>query len=293
MKIPPALPRLFPHFVRRLLLATMALVCLPSCETVPPVVTTPLWLTTDNGASVWFQKWPRVDRFLWSGALDAEKKAHGFGKLSLHLPETYGDPIFGGGEYENTSTLEGKMVHGRFEGEVIRTESFNGSVQRTQWANGEGVSSEVIRTGVTRTDGGGLLSDSQLVGGLIGLGGIAGGDTGLAGAGLTMLSGDGAGGVAQMADWAGRSPGGGGSSGGGASATRGGTDPNLIDAWSLRGTVKTGQDHMKHYIQAADQAHATYRKSGESGHYQQHRHYAELARDFHQRTGTKTQGYAR
>jgi len=50
---------------------------------------------------------------------------------------------------------------------------------------------------------------------------------------------------------------------------------------------------MKHYIQAADQAHATYRKSGESGHYQQHRHYAELARDFHQRTGTKTQGYAR
>lgn len=278
----------------RLLVLAVSAACLVSCETVPAVDESSMWRVTDNGAHVWFHRGATVDRFVWSGPLDAEKKAHGFGKLVQHYPETYGDPIFGGGQYENTATYEGKMVHGRLDGEVIWTQSFNGKIQRDQWANGTWLSGEVIRAG---SSGGGSsgLSDSQLVGGLLGLGGIASGDTGLAGAGLTMLSGDGAGGVAQMAGWAGggSSAGSGNGSVSGTSATPRGTKGNLVTEWGLRKTVKSSQDHMKYYIQAADQAHATYMKSGSDADYQQHRHYAELARDFHERTGTDTQGYAR
>lgn len=284
------------------LLTLAAILCLTSCETVPAYDSSGQWRTTENGVTVWFPKAQIVTGQLWHGPVDAEKKAHGFGKLTAYNPDIAGDIFFGGGYYENTTTNEGKMVNGRFEGEVIARHSSSGKVQRDQYVNGEWVSGEWIHNGRTSTSSGSSgLSDGQLVGGMLGMAGIAGGDTGLAGAGLTMLSGNESGGLRQMADWATSTPGGtsGGTSGGagtGAAAGAAGVSApngNLIDEWKLRGEVKASGDHMKYYIQAADQAFASYKKSGEAAYYKQHREYAELARDFHQRTGTKTQGYAR
>jgi len=282
-----------------LLLTLAAALYLTSCETGPAYDSSGQWRTTENGVMVWFPKAQIVTRQLWHGPVDAEKKAHGFGKLTCYNPDIAGDVFFGGGYYENTTTNEGKMVNGRFEGEVIAKHSSSGKVQRDQYVNGEWVSGEWIHRGGSSSSSGssGGLSDGQLVGGMLGLAGIAGGDTGLAGAGLTMLSGNESGGLRQMTDWAASTPGG-TSGGAGTVAAAGGSgrtnpDDNLIDEWELRDKVKASGDHMKYYIQAADQAFASYKKSGEAAYYKQHREYAELARDFHQRTGTKTQGYSR
>lgn len=277
----------------------LATVLFASCEMAPPYDSSAQWRSTENGVTVWSARGQIETRHHWDGPVDKENKAHGFGKFSRYNPDIAGDMIFGGGFYENTTTFEGRMVHGRLEGEVIRRDSFNGKVQRDQWANGEWLSGVVITPGRSPGSSGSGLSDGQLVGGIVGLGGIAGGDARVAGAGLTMLAGDESGGVAQLASMA---AGGNGSTNpvsgaamGSGSGTAGGNLPgnNLIDEWKLRGTVRSADDHMKYYIQSADQAFATYQKSGEQAYYSQHREYAELARSFHERTGTETQGYAR
>jgi|JI6StandDraft_1071083.scaffolds.fasta_scaffold00592_2 hypothetical protein len=280
-----------------LLTLAAATLCLTSCETVPAYDSGSKWRTTDNGVTVWSIRNQNVTRHLWEGPVNAEKQAHGFGKISWYNPETSGDVFFGGGYYANTTSSEGRMVNGKLEGEAITRWSYNGKTQRDQFANGEWVSGEVIQTGRSSSGSSGGLSDGQLVGGMLGMAGIAGGDTGLAGAGLTMLSGNESGGFRQMTDWATSTPGGtsGGSGTVAAAGAAGVSAPggNLIDEWKLRGAVKAGGDHLKYYIQSADQAFASYKKSGDAAYYKQHREYAELARDFHQRTGTKTQGYAR
>ncbi len=272
---------------------------LSSCETPTAIYPSQAWNTTDNGAVVFMRGKSNIEnQFVWDGPVNAEKKAHGFGKMTYANPDVAGDPIFGGGYYPNTTTYEGKMVAGKFEGEVIRKDSVNGKVQRDQFTDGVWMTGDVLRAGYSSSSSSSSgLSDGQLVGGMLGLAGIAGGDSGLAGAGLTMASGNESAGLSQMTEWATSTPG--GSSGGsaavaGASTSAGGSDKkNLIDEWKLRREVKTGGDHMKFYIQAADQAFATFQKSGENAHYDQHREYAQLAQDFHDRTGNKTQGYAR
>lgn len=269
---------------------------LGSCATTPTYDTSEQWRTTENGVNVWCSRSAIDTNHQWIGPVDKEKKAHGFGKLTQYNPDIAGDPFFGGGFYESTTTSEGKMVHGKFEGEVIRKFSHNGKVQRDQYQDGAWVSAELIRAGNSSTSGSGGLSDGQLVGGMFGLAGLAGGDAGLAGAGLTVLSGDERGGLQKMNAWAKSEPGGAGASGtlpGGGGAGIKVTEKNLIDEWKLRAAVKKGGDHMKYYIQAADQAFSSYEKSGEKAYYNQHQEYASLARDFHERTGTQTQGYSR
>ncbi len=279
-----------------LVIATLQLV---SCETPTNYVPAQAWNTTDNGVVVFMRGKSSIENHLtWDGAIDPEKKAQGFGKLTYSNPDIAGDPLFGGGFYPNTTTYEGKMVAGKFVGEVIRRDSVDGSIRRWLYQDGVMTSAEFIdpgrRSSSSSSSG---LSDGQLVGGMLGLSGIAGGDTGLAGAGLTMLSGNESAGLGQMASWATSTPGSssGGSSLAGGSGASGGGSPagrNLIDEWGLRDKAK-GDDHMKYYIQTADQAFASYQKSGEKAYYAQHQEYAGLARDFHDRTGTGTQGYAR
>lgn len=276
-----------------------AALLLASCETMTNYIPPQAWNTTDNGTAVFMRGKSTIEnRFVWDGSVDAEKKAHGFGKLTYSNPDIAGDPLFGGGFYPNTTTYEGKMVAGKFEGEVIRRDSVDASIRRWQFDDGIMTSAEIITPGRSSSGSSSGLSDGQLVGGMLGLSGIAGGDVGLASAGLTMLSGDESGGLSQMASWATSTPGGSGRGGSnlpGVSSAGGGAleGGNLIDEWGLRKTVKSRGDHMKYYIQAADQAFASYQKSGEKAYYNQHREYAGLARDFHQRTGTGTQGYAR
>ncbi len=279
------------HFIKAAVFGLFTL--LASCAMEPAFDSSSQWRTTENGVSLWSGRGVNDTNHHWSGPVDKENKAHGFGKFTQYSPDIPGDPIFGGGFYESTVTREGKMVHGKLEGEVISKFSVTGKVQRDQWANGEWVSGEVIRVGKFPDSDSGGLSDGQMVGAVLGLGGIAAGDADLAGAGLTALSGDESGGLRKMQDWANANPGSGGT---GINSGTGAAKPgkgNLIDEWQLRGTVKKAGDHMKYYIQAADQAYATYQKSGEEAYYGQHREYATLAKDFHERTGTGTQGYSR
>lgn len=269
---------------------------LHSCSTAPVYDSSSQWRTTENGITVWSGRHQIDTNHQWIGPVDREKKAHGFGKFVQYNPDVPGDPFFGGGFYENTVTCEGKMVHGRFEGEVIRKMSYNGKVQRDQYQNGEWVSADLIRAGNSSGSGSSGLSDGQLIGGMYGLAGLAAGDSRLAGAGATLLSGNESAGLQQVTNWAKAGPGGAGSRGGLAGGGGSGvqiSEGNLIDEWKLRSKVKKSGDHMSYYIQAADQAYASYKKSGEKAYYAQHKEYASLARDFHERTGTETQGYSR
>lgn len=182
---------------------------LTSCETPTVEPDIYAWRNTDNGIQVWAKpkSYPQ-NRLTWNGPVNKGNQADGFGKLEYYNPYVSGD-LFTGGYNEQTVSMEGKMVAGKFEGEVIHRFSNDGRTVRDQYSQGEWVSGKVLQAGYSSSSGSSSgLSDGQLVGGMLGLAGIAGGDAGLAGAGLTMASGNESAGLSQMTEWATSTPGG-------------------------------------------------------------------------------------
>jgi len=59
--------------------------------------------------------------------------------------------------------------------------------------------------------------------------------------------------------------------------------PNLIDQYGLSKFRGNSGDHITFYIAAADSTYKTYKQSGLSEMYDQHKKYADLAKKFHER----------
>lgn len=134
-------------------------------------------------------------------------------------------------------------------------------------------------------------SDTDLVGGLFALGGLAGGDANLLMGGVSMMAGDDAGAMRHISN-----VGGGGSTGSLPGAAAGqapkkivANKRNLIDQPSHNlGRFRSVEgDHIKHYIDAADRAYADYKRTGEEQYYTRHKEYADTALQFHKQTSTQ------
>jgi hypothetical protein len=62
---------------------------------------------------------------------------------------------------------------------------------------------------------------------------------------------------------------------------------NLIDSYGLGKYRGATGDHIKHYIDSADDAFRVYMQTGDESYYTRHREYADIAKQFHKETATK------
>ena len=271
------------------------------CEVLEtPVTTGSYWQTTQEGAKVWWHAPEHPSKTIsWSGGKDSEGQAHGFGKLVTVMPRIPSG-LLTGGWYGDTRTHEGLMAHGKMEGSVYRHSSYDNSVWKQIYAGGEYQSSTLAKLGVYANQSSSESSnDNLLVGAMLAGGGLASGETALVGAGVSAMQGDTSGMLNQISQAGGTNssgstvPNGALMGGGPARMDQMKREPNLVDRSYLRDYRHKGNDHIVNYIKAADAAYESYTKGGDTRYYDQHKEYVELAKSFHERTGTETQGFAR
>ncbi|GEM_PF-3403681 len=250
---------------------------LAGCETFTESAPSAGWQRTSNGATVWHKpRFHASQRYTWDGGTNAQGYAHGRGVFTSYNPEIPAWDMFSSGYYEQKLTMTGNMVNGRFEGDVYvdnhmpakgrwySVDNYSGGFQ----VNTRQLSHQAYQSGSDS------LTDAQLVGGILAVGGASAGDANVSGAGVKMIQGDTHGGIRQLGHSAGAP---------GHNPTTGASEPNLIDEWGL-GKHRNGNSHIVNYIRAADSAYDAYKRSGDSRHYAQHKEYAGLARDFDRRT---------
>lgn len=249
------------------LLSALASLLLSACETPAPVKGSAgesadsrdyKWRTTEKGVSLYAKLYDADTKLEWEGEVNEQNRAHGFGKLRRYPAPAPGTqaPAF-------VDTQAGFMVDGRFEG-VITGSSTRGNGYTTydkfsqgRWETGLGSESSMLTAA--------SLSATN-----------PGTNIGTAGTPTQASSGT-------------TSP----------PAPASITPPrqvlkgNLIDKWGLRRSTRSGGDHIKFYLMAADKAYESYQKSRTDAYYEQHEQYAELARTFHERTGDETTGFSR
>lgn len=223
--------------------------------------------------------------------------------LTSYNPEIPAWDMFSSGYYEQHLTMTGKMVNGRFEGEVYVD---NNMPAQGRWysvdnySNGVKVSGRQLSHQAYQSSSR-SFSDAQLVGGILAAGGAAGGDANVSGAGAQMMRGDNAGALRTLQRNSERSTGTAAPTGQHASgqSTKSGQPQtanrkpankrNLIDqpAYGLSRFRGKTDDPISDYISAADKAFESYKKTGDEKYYTQHREYADIALQFHKQTSTK------
>ncbi len=267
-----------------LLFSALAALLLSACETPAPVKESAgdsadsggyEWRSTEKGVSLYAKLYDSDTKLEWEGGVNEQNRAHGFGKLRRYPAPAPGTqaPAF-------VDTQTGFMVDGRFEG-VITGSSTRGGGYNTYDKYSQGKWETSLGNDSPR-----LTSASMPAPALGTNTGTA--TTSLQASSGTITAAPASAPVAASSSSVAASP-----------APAAITPPrqtlkgNLIDQWGLRRAMRSGGDHMKFYLMAADKAYESYQQSGSDAFYEQHEQYAELARTFHERTGDETTGFSR
>ncbi len=197
-----------------------------------------------------------------------------------------------------------KNAYGQLHGQCVQT-TLDGGRNVQQWSNGYNVSETKYNPDgsvkqpvvVASSTSSSSYSDTDLIGGMFALGGLAGGDANVVMSGISMMAGDEAGAMQSLANMgSGGSVGAGSTVGGGLVGATGGTaapkrivanKPDLIRDYGLARFRTADGDHIKHYIDSADRAFADYKKTGDEQYWIRHREYADIAKQFHKQTATE------
>ncbi|HRJ10138.1 MAG TPA: hypothetical protein PK490_12135 [Prosthecobacter sp.] len=186
------------------------------------------------------------------------------------------------------------QLHGQCEQRTL-----DGTRYVSQWSNGSHLSKTIynpdgsVKQPVAAASSSSSYSDTDILGGMFALGGLAGGDANLLMGGVSMMAGDDAGAIQHIANM-----GGGGGSTGGLTGAAAGQAPKKIVAnkrslfdlpsHSHLARFRSAEgDHIKFYIDSADRAYADYKRTGEEQYYTRHREYADTALQFHKQTSTQ------
>lgn len=298
----------------------------------------PQWKTTTKGGKVWIDTDKIIlvgsnnAKFIWNGAVSTEGYATGEGLLI----RSYNDVLMGETEVR---VMSGEMKNGKFDGDVlvhypgalrpkiVRVYQ-NGTAGDKRSATAEERKAYAARRTAYRSErsaalqranaeraalqrsrpqpsGGGGLSDGELLGGILTLGGVAGGDAMVTTAGIQMIQGDDTGAVRTLQEndkrllqemnskeGAATKPKGAPAGKPQASkppARKPANKPNLIEPkyYNLARFRNSNGDQIKYYISAADRAFADYKKTGDERYYVRHKEYADIALQFHKQTSTK------
>lgn len=186
-------------------------------------------------------------------------------------------------------------AYGRLHGQSDY-KTLNGERNVCQWSNGSLISDTTYNPDgsvkqPTSYSSSSSTSDTDILGGILALGGVAGGSADLTMGGISMMAGDNAGALNHISNMNTGS----GLSSAGSTAVAGGAapkikavnKPNLIDSYGLAKYRSASGDHIKHYIDSADRAYSDYKQSGEENYYLRHREYADTAKQFHEQTSTQ------
>jgi hypothetical protein len=186
------------------------------------------------------------------------------------------------------------QLHGKYESRTLNGERsvsywHNGSQTSSTDYNSDGTVKAPAASSYVASSSG--SDDSDLLGALFAIGGAAAGSSDLTMAGISMVAGDDVGAMNHVRNFAGT---------GGSTATSGAglgaakrkpaaNKGNLIDhpSYALGKYRGAGGDHIKHYIDSADDAYRMYKQTGDESYYTRHREYADIAKQFHKETATK------
>lgn len=197
-----------------------------------------------------------------------------------------------------------KNGYGQLHGQCVQT-TLDGGRNVQQWSNGYNVSETKYNpdgsvkqpVAVASSSSSSSYSDTDLIGGMFALGGLAGGDANVVMSGISMLAGDEVGAMQNLANMGSSgSVGSDGAVSGGLAGTAGVTaapkrivanKPDLIRDYGLARFRTADGDHIQFYIEKADRAYADYKRTGEEDYYTRHRECADIAKQFHVQTSTQ------
>lgn len=212
-------------------------------------------------------------------------------EIFYHIPEGTDRVVHEKFSYDNYGQIHGNVVR-RYEDGSRQESAWNhGSSYYRQDYNADGSKKEMPRPSSSSSSS----SDTDIIGAMFGLGGIAAGDANLVMGGLSMMAGDGAGAMQHIANVG---SGNGSSSATGTAAagsTSAATPPvkkkvphrdNLITKYGLRRFEGKG-GQMDHYIRQADAAFARWQQTGEEQYYTEHKEVSDIAQQFDKQTRTE------
>jgi hypothetical protein len=251
-------------------------------------------LTYNNG----IKNGPYTQRVYKHGKLSSESKGTfvnsivvGESKSTFFQPEGADDSISASAYYNQFGQLHGEHRYRLLNGGQIVSHYSNGSQISSTTYNRDGTVKQAPVQ--QRTASSSSSDDDELLGALFALGGAAGGNADVTMSGVSMMAGDKRGAMRHMQNFANSAPGSNGTAPGGAgtirsvsSNSRNVSGPNLVDKYGL-GKYRNQQDHITHYLAAADESYERYKQTGDSAFYDQHREYANLAKEVHGKTATK------
>jgi hypothetical protein len=200
---------------------------------------------------------------------------------------------------EGTSNAQG-LKHGQvtqrcLNGEKSISYYHHGTLTSSTTYNRDGT---VKPPPVSRTASYSTSDDNDLLGAMVAITGAAAGSADLTMSGVSMVAGDEQGAMQHLQNAASTAAGGSATTSSGVPAGAGVprsissqsrnviTEGNLVDKYGL-GRYRKDHDHISHYLATADEAYARYKQTGDSTYYDQHREYADLAKEVHQKTATQ------